>query len=280
MKKGKLGTATVSKNACGQYFVSFIVHTAEAEPQPVPETELSQSNTIGIDFGLKHFLTFDDGSVVDSPEYFRNALEKLAREQRRLNRKQKDSKNREKQRLKVATCHSHVANQRANFLHNVSTRLADESQVMAVCVEDLNLKGMMKKFGRKVSDLSYRMFTNMLEYKLRRRGKRLLKAGRFEPSSQTCSCCGHRQKMPLSERTYRCPDCGAVIDRDVNAARNVKAFALAEVKKICTDATSGTNACGVGGSGRSRIRANCETTDVEAGKSGRITPPISAVFNR
>ena len=253
VKQGKIGTATISKNSCGQYFVSFIVHTSEVEQPIVSYTEISRNNSIGIDFGLKHFLTLDNGTQIDSPEYFKRALDKLAKEQRKLSRKQKGSKNREKQRLKVAKCHNHISNQRRNFLHNLSTKLSDESQVMAVCIEDLSMKGMMKRWGRKVSDLSYYTFTSMLGYKLKRRGKRLLTIGRFQPSTQICSNCGHRQHMKLTDRTYVCPECGMTMDRDVNAAKNIKSFALRDIIKISnTDATSGINACGVEGSGCSR----------------------------
>ena len=139
VKKGKIGTATISRNACGQYFVSFIVHTSEVEKPIVFDSEITLDNSIGIDFGLKHFLTFSDGTKVNSPEYFKHALDKLTKEQRRLSKKQKGSKNREKQRIKVAKCHNHISNQRSNFLHNLSTKLSDESQVMAICIEDLNL---------------------------------------------------------------------------------------------------------------------------------------------
>ena len=105
----------------------------------VSDYEITLDNSIGIDFGFKHFLTFSDGTKVDSPEYFKHALDKLTKEQRKLSKKQKGSKNREKQRLKVAKCHNHISNQRSNFLHNLSTKLSDESQVMVICIEDLNL---------------------------------------------------------------------------------------------------------------------------------------------
>ena len=267
VRKGRIGTATISKNACGQYFISFIVHTQEVERPTVPDSGITSDNSIGIDFGLKHFLTFDNGTKIDSPEYFRQSLDKLAREQRKLSKKQKGSRNREKQRLKVARCHNHISNQRENFLHNLTTQLADENQVKAICMEDLNLKGIMKRWGRKVSDLSYYTFTTMLEYKLKRRGKRLLKIGRFQPSTQICSNCGHRRHMNLDDRTYVCPECGMAMDRDVNAAKNIKSFALRDILKISnTDATSGINACGVGGSGSNGASRLNETVDVEAGK--------------
>lgn len=244
VKKGKLGTATISRNAAGQYFVSFIVHTEDIEPRRISESLITSNTSLGIDFGLKHFLTLSDGRIIDSPEFFKQALDKLAWEQRKLSKKQKGSKNRERQRLKVAKIHQHISNQRQDFLHNLTTALADESQVRAICIEDLNLKGMSKRWGRKVHDLSYYTFTTMLDYKLRRRGKRLLKIGKFDPSTQICSMCGHRQHMGLSERTYKCPECGVEIDRDINAARNIKSFALRDLIKNSTDATSGMNACG------------------------------------
>lgn len=139
VKKGKIGTATISKNACGQYFVSFIVHTSEVEKPIVFDSEITLDNSIGIDFGLKHFLTFSDGTKIDSPEYLRKSLKKVVKEQRKLSKKQSGSNNRNKQRIKFAKLHNHISNQRSNFLHNLSTKLSDESQVMAICIEDLNL---------------------------------------------------------------------------------------------------------------------------------------------
>lgn len=108
VKEGKIGTATISRNPSGQYFISFIVHTKEEYPEF--NKEISKDNSLGMDFGLKHFLTLSDGRTVDSPEYFKNALDKLRKEQRKLSKKQKGSKNKEKQRIKVAKVHQHIAN--------------------------------------------------------------------------------------------------------------------------------------------------------------------------
>ena len=105
VKKGKIGTATISKNPSGQYFISFIVHTTEQPKSVIEDDRISFSNSLGLDFGLKHFLTLSDGRVIDSPEYFKKALSKLKWEQRKLSKKQKGSKNREKQRIKVACVH-------------------------------------------------------------------------------------------------------------------------------------------------------------------------------
>ena len=263
VKKGKIGTATVSRNPSGQYFISFIVHTAEQYPEC--KNEIKADNSLGIDFGLKHFLTFSDGTTVDSPEYFKKMLDKLALEQRKLSKKQKGSKNKEKQRKKVARVHQKIHDQREDFLHKLTTSLVKESQFDMFCLEDLNLNGMKKMWGRKVSDLSYYTFQSMLTYKCQKYGKQIMKIGRFEPSSQICSKCGHRQKMPLDVRTYVCPECGQVIDRDLNAAINIRNFALRNILKN-TDGTSGINACGDGSSGNCDASCNCETTVSEARK--------------
>lgn len=259
----KYGTATISENACGQFYVSFIVYRNCDYPMPLSDSNITKENSLGFDFGLKHFITTSDGRTIDSPEYFKQALDKLAKEQRRLSRKQKDSKNRGKQRIKVAKVHQRIKNQRDDFLHKLSTKLVKESQFDCFCFEDLNLNGMKKIWGRKVSDLSYYTFQQMMLYKSIKVGKVCAKIGRFDPSSQICSKCGHQQKMPLNERTYVCPECGMTMDRDVNAAINIRNFALRNIFKN-TEGTSGINACGVEGSGSEHVLN--ETIDIEARK--------------
>jgi putative transposase len=156
VKRGKIGTATVSRNPSGQYFISFIVHTNEQYPEF--NREITKENSLGIDFGLTHFLNFSNGDKIDSPEFFKKALDKLKQEQRKLSKKQKGSKNKEKQRLKVAKVHQYISNQRNDFLHKLTTGLVKDSQFDVFCLEDLNLRGMCKLWGRKVSDLSYYTF--------------------------------------------------------------------------------------------------------------------------
>lgn len=245
VSKGKFGTATVSKNPTGEYYISFIVHVDKQYPEF--KKEVSTNNSLGMDFGLKHFFTLSDGRVIDSPEYFKQGKDKLAKEQRKLSKKQKGSKNREKQRIKVAKAHQHIANQRQNYLHNLTTGLVKENQFDVFCVEDLNMKAMAKVWGRKINDLSCFEFQRMLQYKAVKFGKKVVKIGRFDPSTQICSHCGHRQKMPLNKRVYECSDCGTIIDRDLNAAINIRNFGIRDLMKN-TDATSGINACGVEGS--------------------------------
>lgn len=237
LPSGKLGQATVSKDCAGRYFVSVLVHTDESEPNmPLPST-----NSIGIDFGLKHFLTVSDGQVFDSTEPMKKNLAKLRKLNERLSRKKKGSKNRDKTRMKLAKLHRRIAESRKDFLHKLSTRLVRENQADTICIEDLNMESMRKLWGRKVSDLSWSEFVSMLEYKCRWYGKSLVKIGRFEPSSQICSKCGHRQKMPLDRRVYVCPKCGQTIDRDLNAAINIRNFGTnqyqvpQELRKLTTE---------------------------------------------
>lgn len=267
VKHGKIGTAAISKNPSGQYFVSFIVHTDGKYPEF--DKQISKENSLGIDFGLKHFLNLSNGEKIHSPVYFKQSLDKLKFEQKKLSKKQKGSKNKEKQRIKVARVHQHIANQRQDFLHKLTTGLVKESQFDCFCLEDLNLEGMKGVWGRKVSDLSYYTFQSMLEYKCQKYGKKMIKIGRFEPSSQICSCCGHRQKLSLNDRVYICYECGLEIDRDINAALNIRDFGIVRnVRKDLTntEGSSGINACGVGSSGKHDVNCVCETTDNEARK--------------
>ena len=266
VKSGKIGTATISRNPAGQYFISFIVHTLEKETPLIDKSKLSKENSLGIDFGLKHFLTLSNGQQIDSPEFFKKTLSKLKLRQRQFSKKQKDSHNHEKMRIKIAKIHNKIKNQRMDFLHKLSTNLVNDSQIDCICIEDLNMKGMSKLWGRKVGDLSYYTFTSMLDYKLKRRGKHLLKIGRFDPSSQICSSCGHRQKLSLNERVYNCPKCGASIDRDVNAAMNIRDFAIFRTLRKNTAATVGINVCGDGSSGSDDANCLNETTVCEARK--------------
>lgn len=137
------------------------------------------------------------------------------------------------------------------------------------CLEDLNLNGMKKIWGRKVSDLSYYTFQQMLNYKCIKYGKKMIKIGRFEPSSQICSNCGHRQKLQLDERIYVCPECGIKIDRDINAALNIRNFALRNILKNTVGRT-GINAFGDGNSDKYDTSRACKTTVDELGKFSGI----------
>ncbi|MFJ8200899.1 RNA-guided endonuclease InsQ/TnpB family protein [Streptomyces sp. NPDC096152] len=215
-------SVTVIKDAAGRYFASFVIATdPAADLQRMPEAEAS----IGIDLGLAHFAVLSDGTKIDSPRFLRRAEKKLKRAQRELSRKQRGSRNREKARRKVARAHAQVADARREFHHQLSTKLIRENQ--AVAVEDLAVNGLARtRLAKSVHDAGWSTFVHMLEYKAKRYGRTFVKIGRFEPTSQVCSACGHRDgPKPLTVREWTCPACGTVHDRDHNAAKNVKSAA-------------------------------------------------------
>lgn len=219
--KGELGTFTISQNAAGKYFVSILVHVKdEIKPKSAPK------NAIGLDFGLKTFITTSEGSMYHSPEFLKKNLNKLARLQRIQSRRVKGSSNRNKARIKVARLHEKISNQRQNFLHKLSHKLTCKSQADTICIEDLSLRGMQKLWGRKMSDLSWFEFTRQLQYKCDWYGKNLIKIGRFDPSSKMCSFCGSMTQLELSDRSWTCSNCNSTHDRDVNAAINIKDFGM------------------------------------------------------
>ncbi|MEE1943287.1 RNA-guided endonuclease TnpB family protein [Streptomyces sp. TRM 70361] len=225
-------TVTVVKDSAGRYFASFVVETGPEEVLPKVPPEL------GLDLGLGHFAVLPDGTKIDSPRFLRRAEKRLKKAQRALSRKEKGSRNRDKARVRVARAHARVADARREFLPHglrhggapirLSTKLIRENQ--AVAVEDLAVKGLARtRLAKSVHDAGWSAFASMLEYKAARYGRTFIRIGRFEPTSQVCSQCGVRDgPKPLHVRVWTCPACGAVLDRDINAAVNVaKAAGLA-----------------------------------------------------
>ncbi|MGE4375450.1 MAG: IS200/IS605 family element RNA-guided endonuclease TnpB [Methanoculleus sp.] len=223
---GKMKYATVSVTSTGKWFVSILVDDGKPEPEPAP---FSLDTTLGIDVGLTDFATLSTGEKVENPRFLKKSLQRLKVLQRRVSRKKKGSKNRQKAIQRLARCHEKIANQRNDFLHKLSFRVVSENQ--AIAVESLNVAGMQKNhcLAQAIGDVSWSTFFTILEYKCRRYGKTLLKIGRFDPSSKICHGCGYiNQDLKLSDREWTCPDCGTHHDRDINAAINIKKFALQE----------------------------------------------------
>ena len=217
--KGSIRQATISRTPTNKYFVSILCETGE----PIKEKAIIKENTtIGIDLGIKTYLVSSDGKEFDNPKFLRKAQSKLKYVQRKYS---KNKGKRTKHRL--AILHEKVANQRKDFLHKTSSELIKNHDNLAI--EDLAVSNMVKnhKLAQSISDSSWATFVSMLEYKAEWYGKNILKIGRFEPSSKLHANCGHINKdLTLSDREWDCPKCGEVVSRDVNAAINIKNFAL------------------------------------------------------
>ena len=217
--KGIIKSATISVTPTGKYFVSILCDTKEELPTKAP---IKENTTIGVDLGIKDFAITSEGEVFENPKYLRKSQSKLKYVQRKYSKyKGKRTKK------KLAKLHENVVNKRKDFLHKVSTQLIRENQT--ICLETLSVKNMVKNhnLAQAISDASWSTFVSMLEYKAEWYGKNILRIGQFAPSSKTCSNCGNINKeLQLKDREWTCSNCSSVLDRDVNAAINIKSFAL------------------------------------------------------
>ena len=238
-------TVTVSRDPCGRWYVSFAVEAAG--PQQLPAT----GAVAGVDLGIKDFAVTSDGKKIPNPRKLARREQALARYQRRLARCQRGSANRVKAKAKVARAHRKVRASRADFLHRASTALVRDHDV--IVIEDLAVQNMVRNrsLAKAISGCGWGTFRQMIEYKAAQAGRRLIVIGRWYPSSKTCSACGHLLvALSLNTRTWQCPSCRTRHDRDINAAKNIKAAGLAV-------GAVGANACGadVRHSGSSRVRS-------------------------
>ena len=242
-------SVTVVKTADERYFASFVIESGD-DTLPAATDEHGQDMEIGLDLGLSAFAVDQHGRVVDNPRVLRRAERKLKRAQRELSRKKRGSNNRAKARKKLARQHAKVADTRSDWLHQATTSIVRENQ--AIMLEDLAVSGLARtRLAKSVHDASWGEFRRQLEYKAARYGRQLIVIDRWSPTSQTCSDCGRVDgPKPLSVRTWACP-CGAVQDRDRNAAKNILAAGRAERQ----------NACGAD------VRPHSGAVGVEAGSS-------------
>lgn len=241
-ERGYLPTGSIKiksgsvKLRAGRWFVTITVE----EFGPI---RTSDGPAIGVDFGVKALATCSNGAVFENPRALETEQKKIRRLQRKLERQRKTAgtANIAKTKAKIAKLHMRVANVRSNALHEVSHYVTANRRPAAVAIEDLNVSGMLRngKLARVISDVGFAELRRQIEYKADWYGVEVVTADRFYPSSKTCSECGAvKQKLGLSERTFRCGECGSVMDRDMNAAKNLE--------KLTTANHAGSNACGDG----------------------------------
>ena len=209
--------ATLTKLPCGEYYLSILVDG------DLTRNVKESHHTVGIDLGVKDFVVTSDGEVFDNLHFRKNESKKLIRLQKQLSRKQNGSNNRNKARVKLAKAYKKINDKKQYYLHQVSNYLIDENQI--ICMENLNVKGMVRnhKLADSIQEMNFGEFRRMLEYKAQWYGRKIVFVDRFYPSSKTCNECGYVNKtLKLSDRVWICPDCGKIIERDYNAALNIR----------------------------------------------------------
>jgi len=187
---------------------------------PEPEIKFTTGRIAGFDFGFKTFLTCSDGSSIESPQFLKQSLNTIKKASKQHSKKLKGSSNRERARKNLVRKHEDICNARRDWFWKLAHDLTNKFDVL--CFETLNLKGMQRLWGRKISDLAFGEFLQILEWIAKKKGKQVIFIDQWYPSSKTCSNCGHvLEKLDLSIREWRCPSCESVNGRDENAAKNI-----------------------------------------------------------
>ena len=219
---GIIKSCTISKTSTNKFFVSILIENGKELPVKPP---IDVNNSIGIDMGIKSFITLSDGSKISNPKYLKNDIIRLKVLQRRASRKLKGSQNRKKANLFVARKHEKIANRRIDFIHKLTYELTCENQATTICIEDLAVSNLLKnhKLAQAISDVSWSKFIEILSYKCDWYGKNLVKVDRFFASSKLCNKCGWKNdSLTLNDRQWTCAVCGTTHDRDINASINIR----------------------------------------------------------
>ena len=252
--KGSIKRATLTKTSSGMYFVSILT---EKEYKPIEKT----NKKVGIDLGIMDFIVLSNGLKIKNHKFLKQYEKQLKRHQQHLSRKMKGSSRYNKQRVKVAIIHEKISHSRLDLMYKISLNLIKEFDT--IYLEDLNVKGMMKdkKYAKSISDVAWTKFINILTYKAEWNDKEVVHINRFFPSSKTCHKCGwNNHDLTLKDRTWKCSDCGEVLDRDINAAINI-------FNEGCRQNISGGTP---DYKRRAEIRLSLESTSVEAFKEKEL----------
>jgi len=240
--KSGIKSITIIKNKAGQYYATILIDGDLLRIMDKPKKDV-----VGIDLGIKTLLTLSDGQIFENNNYIKRSEKKLKKLQKQLSKKQKGSNNRAKAKQKLAKAHEKIKNQKLDYLHNITTKIVSENQV--IVLEDLNVSGMMKNhnLAKSIQELGLYEMRRQFEYKAKWYGRELVFVSRWFPSSKTCSCCGWKNNnLKLNDREFICENCGLVIDRDENAAINIEN----EGKNIDRATFVRINACGLPNYGR------------------------------
>ena len=237
---GKVKTLTVKRSHLGEFFIVMVLDNA-----PVSIRKTHNGASVGIDFGLKKYMTLSDGSTVDNPQFLKSGLRKLQRKSRNLSKCKPGSHNRERKRLELDRHHEKVVNQRNAFQWHLAHQLCQ--QYDSIFIEDLQLTGMSALWGRKMADLAHGEFVLKLQYLATKYGVTVHKIDRYYPSYKRCTCGDVNHGLQLHKRTWVCPECGTVHKRDLLAANNILRQGIAELESV----SKSKNA--VGASSRPRL---------------------------
>lgn len=221
--EGSIKTLTVKRNTLGEFYL--IVVTKQECNDVLPRA----GRAVGMDFGLKHFLNLDDGSVIDSPQWYKVSLNELRAAHRAVSRCQKGSNNRKRAIRNLGRVYQRISNRRRDWFFKLANQLVGEYAI--ICIEDLNLDGMKRLWGRKVSDLAFAEFVSILEWVASNTDTTVVKIDRWAPSSKVCHVCGTiNASLSLKQRSWECECCHTTLDRDTNAAINIRRMGLAQLK--------------------------------------------------
>lgn len=220
--------AIVSQDRDGKYYVSILTEVNKELPT---KSAPKRNTAVGIDFGVKTFLTLDNGTKIENPKVLKQSEDKLKKHQQDLELIEKGTTKHKSKQEQITKLYAKTARQRKDFLDKLSHKLTHDNQVNTICIEDLSIKNMQQNnyapTNKLIGDYAWSKFVGMLQYKSDWNGKNFLKIGRFDPSSKTCSSCGCvNHSLTLNDREWTCPECSEKHDRDVNAAKNILDFSF------------------------------------------------------